>query len=191
MTSLSSPTADMCFCWGLSSQRGQVTASPELPPYPTPAWLPDTPGSRLPPGPCLPPARPPQCLPSTPVLQPRCVGGRGTVCPGCLAGRAAPSHLESCPGLEQSHSLPSKCWWPQQVLVASECLARPCAGGKDRVKERWQCRWGRRVAAGLLDRGQFTWRAGPGLNRRFAPAEWPGSPVPSHGRGQDANDGRA
>ena len=54
-----------------------------------------------------------------------------------------PGHLEKreYPVLSGGPSQPgTKSLAAQQVLVASEGRARPCAGGMDRVEVRWQCR---------------------------------------------------
>ena len=124
-----------------------------------------------PPRSCLPPARPL----AAPVVPPQHPCLAALLCvqqqPSCLLW---PGHLEAetpCPvwrGLSQPGT---KSLAAQQV--ASEGRAGPCAGGVDRVEARWQCRWGLRGAAGSLDGGQLTCRAGPGVNKWFTPEKRP------------------
>ena len=157
VTSPRSPLTDMWLCQGLSGPRGQGHS-----------FL----------GSCLPPARPlraPAVPPEHPCLatllcrqqQDRLVFfGLGTWRSGNTL-----SCLEARLSLEQSHSLPSRCWWLQKVVPDPVLM----------VWTDWRrggSAEGQRVVAGSLDGGQFTCRAGLGVNKWFNPAKRPWSPMP-------------
>lgn len=137
-------------------QRGSVTSltSPTGDTCPSEVFL--TPGV------VLAASAPPTEAPQHPRHVVSLCGRRRTVC------TLWPGHLEACPSREQRHSLHSRCWWPQKVLPDPVLVTD---GWRGQRAGRQQCRSGRRVAASLPARG-------PGLNERFAPAEWPRLSVP-------------
>lgn len=170
VTSPHSLLADTWLCRGLSGRSGPGHSFLGAP---APSHFHVAPTCPL--SSCLPPARPlaaPVVPPEHPCLAALLCGWQQ---PSCLLW---PGHLETetpCPVWRGPSQPGTKSLAAQQV--ASEGHAGPCAGGVDRVEARWQCRWGLRGAAGSLDGGQLTCRAGPGVNKWFTPAKRPCSPM--------------
>lgn len=148
VTSPRSLLADTWLCRGLSGRSGPGHSFLGAP-APSHSHVAPT----CPPGSCLPPAHP-LAAPVVPAGHP-CLAALlcGRQQPSCLLW---PGHLEAetpCPVWRGPSQPGTKSLAAQQVLVASEGRAGPCAGGVDRVEARWWCRGGLRGAAGSLDGG--------------------------------------
>lgn len=137
VTSPRSLLADTWLCRGLSGRSGPGHSFLGAP-APSHSHVAPT----CPPGSCLPPAHP-LAAPVVPAGHP-CLAALlcGRQQPSCLLW---PGHLEAetpCPVWRGPSQPGTKSLAAQQVLVASEGRAGPCAGGVDRVEARWWCRGG-------------------------------------------------